>query len=91
MTGASSVRVQAAGGGLLLTGTVPNAAAAQTVQAISRAYAGQGVMIVDRLFVLSSIQVNVRVRIAEIDRNMTRQLGFNWQALGNNGLGSSAC
>jgi pilus assembly protein CpaC len=41
--------------------------------------------LVDRLVVLSSIQVNVRVRIAEIDRNITRQLGFNWQALGTNG------
>jgi len=33
--------------------------------------------------VLGAIQVNVRVRIAEIDRSVTRQLGFNWQALGN--------
>jgi pilus assembly protein CpaC len=64
---------------------VPTAAAAQTVEAISRSYAGEGVTLLDRLFVLSSIQVNVRVRIAEIDRNITRQLGFNWQALGNNG------
>jgi pilus assembly protein CpaC len=83
--GAASVRVQAIGGGLLVTGTVPTAVAAQTVEAISHAYAGEGVTLVDRLFVLSSIQVNVRVRIAEIDRNITRQLGFNWQALGNNG------
>ncbi len=83
--GAASVRVQAIGGGLLVTGTVPTAVAAQTVEAISHAYAGDGVTLVDRLFVLSSIQVNVRVRIAEIDRNITRQLGFNWQALGTNG------
>jgi pilus assembly protein CpaC len=82
--GASTVRVQAVGGGLLLTGTVATPAAAETVEAISRAYAGQAVRLVDRLFVLSSIQVNVRVRIAEIDRNITRQLGFNWQALGTN-------
>ena len=33
--------------------------------------------------VLGAIQVNVRVRIAEIDRQVTRQLGFNWQALGS--------
>jgi len=82
--GASTVRVQAEGGGLLITGTVATPAAAQTIEAISRAYAGQNVRMVDRLFVLSSIQVNVRVRIAEIDRNITRQLGFNWQALGVN-------
>jgi pilus assembly protein CpaC len=83
--GAASVHIRATGSGLLITGTVPTPAAAQTVEAISRAYAGERVTLVDRLFVLSSIQVNVRVRIAEIDRNITRQLGFNWQALGNNG------
>jgi pilus assembly protein CpaC len=33
--------------------------------------------------VLGAIQVNVRVRIAEINRQITRQLGFNWQALGS--------
>ena len=84
VVGANTVRVQAVGGGLLLTGTVATPAAAQTVEAISRAYTGQGVRMVNQLFVLSSIQVNVRVRIAEIDRSVTRQLGFNWQALGTN-------
>ena len=38
--------------------------------------------VIDELTVLSGLQVNVRVRIAEIDRQITRQLGFNWQALG---------
>ena len=37
----------------------------------------------DNLTVLGAIQVNVRVRIAEISRQVTRQLGFNWQALGS--------
>jgi pilus assembly protein CpaC len=35
--------------------------------------------------VLSSIQVNIRVRVAEISRDLTRQFGFNWHALGNPG------
>jgi pilus assembly protein CpaC len=80
--GAASVRISATGNGLSLTGTVPTPMAAQSVEAISRAYAGNGVVLFNGLVVLSSIQVNVRVRIAEIDRNITRQLGFNWQALG---------
>ena len=53
--GAASVRIQAIGGGLLVTGTVPTAVAAQTVEAIGHAYAGEGVTLVDRLFVLSGI------------------------------------
>ena len=35
--------------------------------------------------VTSSVQVTLRVRIAEISRNITRQLGINWTALANFG------
>ena len=85
MPGGLSVRATAAGGRLVLTGAVPNAAAAEQAEAIARGYAGERAAIVAQFAVLSSIQVNVRVRIAEIDRTITRQLGFNWQALGNGG------
>ena len=37
----------------------------------------------NELAVLSSVQVNLRVRVAEISRDITRELGFNWQALGS--------
>jgi pilus assembly protein CpaC len=40
---------------------------------------------VNNLTVLGATQVNVRVRIAEINRSITRQLGINWQALGTIG------
>ncbi len=39
----------------------------------------------NRLSVASSIQVNLRVRIAEMSRNLVRQFGVNWEALGNIG------
>jgi pilus assembly protein CpaC len=81
--GASAVRVQGVGTDAILTGTVPNAAAAQQAEAIARGYVGDKGGVVDNLTVLGAIQVNVRVRIAEISRSVTRQLGFNWQALGN--------
>jgi pilus assembly protein CpaC len=80
--GASGVRVRGAGTDLILGGTVPNAAAAQQAEAIARGYVGEKSTVIDELTVLSGLQVNVRVRIAEIDRQITRQLGFNWQALG---------
>ncbi|HUB14586.1 MAG TPA: type II and III secretion system protein family protein [Acetobacteraceae bacterium] len=80
--GAQDVRVRAAGTELVLSGTVPTAYAGQQANAIARGYAGEKGGVVDNLTVLGSIQVNVRVRIAEISRQITRQLGFNWQALG---------
>jgi pilus assembly protein CpaC len=81
--GASGVRIAAAGIDVVMTGTVPNAAAAQQAEAIARGYVGDKGGVIDNMNVLGAIQVNVRVRIAEIDRSVTRQLGVNWQALGN--------
>ena len=83
--GALTVRAEAAGGRVVLTGIVPTAAAAQQAEAITQGFIGERAVVLSELTVLSSIQVNVRVRIAEIDRTITRQLGFNWQALGANG------
>lgn len=83
VSGARDVQVRATGTDLVLTGTVPTAMAAQQAEAIARAYVGEKAGVIDSLTVLGSIQVNVRVRIAEINRQITRQLGFNWQALGN--------
>jgi pilus assembly protein CpaC len=83
--GASGVRVQPSGTTAILSGTVPNAAAAQQAEAIARGYVGDKGGVLDNLTVLGAIQVNVRVRIAEINRSVTRQLGFNWQALHFNG------
>jgi pilus assembly protein CpaC len=81
--GASGVRVHGVGTDAILTGTVPNAVAAQQAEAIARGFIGEKAGVVDNLTVLGSSQVNVRVRIAEINRQITRQLGFNWQALGS--------
>ncbi len=85
VTGAQGVRVRATGTEVTLTGTVPNAMAAQQANAIARAYIGEKASVIDQLMVLGGIQVNVQVRIAEIDRQITRQLGINWQALGTIG------
>ena len=82
VTGAQGIRVEAAGNDFVLTGTVPTPEAATQAEAIASAYGGEKAGVVDSLTVLGSIQVNVRVRIAEIDRQVTRQLGLNWQALG---------
>jgi pilus assembly protein CpaC len=83
--GASGVHASAAGGRVVLSGSVRDPAAGQQAEAIARGYAGEAAVVVADFAVLSSIQVNVRVRIAEMSRTIERQLGFNWQALGANG------
>ena len=72
---------------LVLNGEVTDAASAQRAEAIARTYGGEGREVVNNLTLLSSIQVNLRVRVAEISRQISRDLGFNWQAVANNGAG----
>ncbi|WP_207536583.1 type II and III secretion system protein family protein [Sabulicella rubraurantiaca] len=80
-----NLRVLSNTGGLILTGTVATAAEAQRALAIARGFAGEGRSVLNQLEVLQSVQVNLRVRVAEISRQVTRDLGFNWQAIGRVG------
>ncbi|WP_458094596.1 type II and III secretion system protein family protein [Roseomonas sp. WA12] len=84
--GGEGVRVAAAGrNGYVMSGAVPTAADSQRAEAIARAALGTGPELVNSLSLLSSVQVNLRVRVAEISRQVTRDLGFNWQALASDG------
>ncbi|PWS34199.1 pilus assembly protein [Falsiroseomonas bella] len=85
MSGPGRVQVRAAGRALVLSGTVSTAAEARRIEAIARGMANADTEIVNEIGVLSAIQVNIRVRVAEISRDLTRQFGFNWAALGNPG------
>lgn len=81
---ATQVGVSKIGQGLRISGVVATPAEAAEAVAIAHAFSGN-VSAIDDLVVLSSIQVNVRVRVAEMSRQITRELGFSWQALGNVG------
>ena len=86
LPGMASVHVTSMGrNAFLMTGTVANAAASQRAEAVARATAGENREVTNNLELLSSTQVNVRVRVAEISRQITHDLGFNWQALGRVG------
>jgi pilus assembly protein CpaC len=79
------VRVTAQPNGLVVSGTVPVAADADQAMQTARDFAGPGQTVESRIAVLGSLQVNLRVRIAEMSRNVIRQLGINWTNLANLG------
>lgn len=81
----ASIHVETMQNGLTITGTVKSPADSDRVTQIVRGYLPSGQTVDNRLSVASSIQVNLRVRIAEMSRNLVRQLGVNWEALGNIG------
>ena len=96
----SAVRLARTPHGLVLQGSVPTAEAASNLQNIAPRYAAPNEMVLNQLQVGSSTQVNLRVRVAEVSRSVSRQLGFNWNnvvgnvgsfALGlNTGLGGAS-
>jgi pilus assembly protein CpaC len=81
----SRVKAQAQAKGLLLSGRVNSPADAAQAMAIARGYLGENQVVENQLTIQSTIQVTLRVRIAEVNRQVIQNLGINWQALGTIG------
>lgn len=74
--------------GMLLAGEVGTPAeAADAVEIVARSLPGGAAKLMNRLSVRAAAQINLRVRIAEVSRDIVRQLGVNWQAIGTFGSG----
>jgi pilus assembly protein CpaC len=70
-------------GSLMVAGALPDSITADAVvQALSPFLTDKEVL-VNRMTIAQPLQVQLRVRITEVDRNITQQLGINWQSLGN--------
>jgi pilus assembly protein CpaC len=76
------IRVQSHGRGLLLSGAVNSPADAAQAVAIARGFLGENQSVENQLSVQSTMQVTLRVRIAEMSRSVVQNLGINWQTLG---------
>lgn len=83
-----NVRIQEMDGTLILTGSVKSAEDAENVRLLAQKLAGADHEVINRLEIRSPIQVNLRVRIAEVSRDVSKQLGFNWQGGIFGGIGS---
>ena len=81
----STIHIETMQNGLSVSGQVKNAADADRVMQIVRGYLPNGQTVDNRLSVAAGVQVNLRVRIAEMSRNLIRQLGVNWANLADLG------
>jgi pilus assembly protein CpaC len=83
----SHVEVTAADGALILTGRVASPAEGDDVLRIANLFVQQGEekakpgQIINRLTVDTPNQVYLQVRIAEVSRSATKNLGFNWESI----------
>jgi len=81
----SGVHVSTVDKSLVLTGNVGSASAAEEVKHLAGAFVSDDKQLVNRVTVDRPYQVNLRVRIAEVARTVTKELGFNWDLLGRPG------
>jgi pilus assembly protein CpaC len=82
------IHVDRVAGGLLVTGHVQSPEEADRVIAILQAYLSEKQTVENHLTVGSSTQISLRVRIAEMSRTVSREIGINWTAI--QGLGKYA-
>jgi pilus assembly protein CpaC len=79
------VKVHSQGKGLMLSGSVRSPADAAQIMAIAKGYVADGALLDNEITVESPIQVTLNVRIAQMSRNVVRNLGINWSALSSFG------
>jgi len=72
-------------GSLMVVGQVPNAADADSVVQTLSASLPEKTKLINMMTLARPIQVNLRVRVTEVDRNVTQQLGINWSTLASSG------
>lgn len=84
-----AVRARATLDGVELSGQVATPADAERAVDAARAFLSDKQLVANRLQVGEPIQVLLRVRIAEMSRTLTRDLGLNWQNLAED-IGSFA-
>ncbi len=68
---------------VLLTGTVGSPGDVEEAQRLVQAYVGTGTQVVSRLRSATPLQVNLRVKIAEVNRSLVKQIGVNLLARGS--------
>ena len=81
----NAVTVTAVDDSLVLGGTVYSAAAGDNVRRIALSFVPDQKQLINDLKVDAPNQVNLRVRVAEVSRNVVKELGINWTNLFKSG------
>lgn len=83
--GPSGIQVIPRPNGVALVGEVNTPAEAERAVAIARSFLEAGQTVDNRLTVRETVQVNLRVRFVEVGRDVARQFGIDWEAIGRTG------
>jgi pilus assembly protein CpaC len=75
------IEVRSVDGGIILEGAVRDPVKAQEVREIAGRYLGENETLINRIGVSAPTQVNLRVRVAEVSREVTKLFGINWESI----------
>lgn len=78
---ASDGTLETSPNGSVLGGTVANADQADHLASIARGVEGKEHPLANQMGVAHPLQVNLRIRIAEVSRSVAQQIGFNWSTV----------
>ncbi|MET4117957.1 pilus assembly protein CpaC [Bradyrhizobium sp. JR1.5] len=71
--------------GAILSGTAPNPDLVDSAKKITEQFLGADALVVNKIQVAGSLQVNLSVRVAEVSRTAMKELGINLSASGQTG------
>lgn len=77
----AAIRTSSLGDAVVLTGMARSAVQAEDARALAARLAGGDANVINRIAVRGPNQINLRVRIAEVQRSVVKQLGINWDAI----------
>lgn len=83
-TGGATVNVRQLGDSVVIEGTVRDPLDAEEARKVAAGFAGEE-KVINRLKVLAPTQVNLRVRVAEVRRDITKRFGISWDLLADVG------
>jgi len=67
-------------GAIVLSGSVENATQSENARRLATRFIGENEEIINQLGVTAPNQINLRVRVAEVSRQVVNQFGINWDA-----------
>ena len=81
----ADIHIKGAPNGIILSGEVASPAEAHKLATAAKQFVGPKEEVTMNVTVRQAVQVNLRVRVAEVTRDAGKQFGINWSAVYNNG------
>jgi pilus assembly protein CpaC len=79
----AKINVSAMDGGIVLNGQTDTAADAENIRNLAAKFVGSTDAVINNMHITGANQVNLRIRVAEVSRDVLKNVGFNWDYLLN--------